>query len=42
MIHFQLWRSFQQYDARGSLRTWIYRVAHHEIDELSEVGRENI
>jgi RNA polymerase sigma-70 factor (ECF subfamily) len=28
-IHFQLWRSFQQYDARCSLRTWIYRVAHH-------------
>src|SRR5262245_53006260 len=28
-IHFQLWRSFQHYDARCSLRTWIYRVAHH-------------
>jgi RNA polymerase sigma-70 factor, ECF subfamily len=28
-IHLQLWRSFQQYDARCSLRTWIYRVAHH-------------
>ncbi|MGA8026979.1 MAG: sigma factor [Bryobacteraceae bacterium] len=28
-IHFQLWRSFQQYDGRCSLRTWIYRVAHH-------------
>jgi RNA polymerase sigma-70 factor (ECF subfamily) len=28
-IHFQLWRSFQQYDARCSLRTWTYRVAHH-------------
>jgi hypothetical protein len=25
-IHFQLWRSFAQYDARCSLRTWIY---HH-------------
>lgn len=28
-IHFQLWRSFQRYDARCSLRTWSYRVAHH-------------
>lgn len=28
-IHFQLWRSLRQYDRRCSLRTWIYRVAHH-------------
>lgn len=28
-IHFQLWRSFQKYDSRCSLRTWTYRVAHH-------------
>jgi RNA polymerase sigma-70 factor (ECF subfamily) len=28
-IHFQLWRSFQIYDGRCSLRTWTYRVAHH-------------
>jgi len=28
-IHFQLWRSFQQFDARCSVRTWVYRVAHN-------------
>jgi RNA polymerase sigma-70 factor (ECF subfamily) len=28
-IHFQLWRSFQRYDGRCSMRTWVYRVAHH-------------
>lgn len=28
-IHFQLWRSFQRFDARCSPRTWVYRVAHH-------------
>jgi RNA polymerase sigma-70 factor, ECF subfamily len=28
-IHFQLWRSFQRFDARCSTRTWVYRIAHH-------------
>lgn len=28
-IHFQLWRSFQRFDGRCSLRTWVYRVAHY-------------
>jgi RNA polymerase sigma-70 factor (ECF subfamily) len=28
-VHFQLWRSFQRFDARCSLRTWVYRVAHN-------------
>lgn len=28
-IHVALWRSFQGFDSRCSLRTWIYRVAHN-------------
>lgn len=28
-IHLQLWRSFEHFDARCSLRTWVYRVAHN-------------
>lgn len=28
-IHFQLWRSFQRFDARCSIGTWVYRVAHN-------------
>jgi RNA polymerase sigma-70 factor (ECF subfamily) len=37
-IHFQLWRSFERFDARCSLRTWVYRVAHHVA--ASHVVRE--
>lgn len=28
-IHLQMWRSFRAFDARCSLRTWVYRVAHN-------------
>jgi RNA polymerase sigma-70 factor (ECF subfamily) len=28
-IHLALWRSFECFDERCSLRTWIYRVAHN-------------
>ena len=28
-IHLALWRSFEGFDARSSLRTWVYRVAHN-------------
>jgi RNA polymerase sigma-70 factor, ECF subfamily len=28
-IHLALWRSFETFDARCSLRTWVYRVAHN-------------
>ena len=37
-IHFQLWRSFQNYHSRCSLRTWVYRVAHHVA--VSHIIRE--
>jgi len=28
-IHFAIWRSFSGYQARCSLRTWVYRIAHN-------------
>ena len=28
-IHLALWRSFEGFDGRCSLRTWVYRVAHN-------------
>jgi RNA polymerase sigma factor (sigma-70 family) len=28
-IHFALWRSFENFEGRSSLRTWVYRVAHN-------------
>ncbi len=28
-IHFAIWRSFEAFEGRASLRTWIYRVAHN-------------
>jgi RNA polymerase sigma-70 factor, ECF subfamily len=28
-IHLALWRSFEHFEGRCSLLTWIYRVAHH-------------
>jgi RNA polymerase sigma-70 factor, ECF subfamily len=28
-IHLALWRSFETFDGRCSLRTWVYRVAHN-------------
>jgi RNA polymerase sigma-70 factor (ECF subfamily) len=28
-IHLALWRSFAGWDARCSLRTWVYRVSHN-------------
>lgn len=28
-VHIALWRSLRTFDRRCSLRTWVYRVAHH-------------
>jgi RNA polymerase sigma-70 factor (ECF subfamily) len=36
-IHLGLWRSFENFDARCSLRTWIYRVAHNVA--ISRIAR---
>jgi RNA polymerase sigma-70 factor (ECF subfamily) len=37
-IHIALWRSFEGFDGRCSLRTWVYRVAHNTA--ASHVIRE--
>ena len=37
-IHFQLWRSFEVFDGRRSLKTWTFRVAHNTA--VSYVSRE--
>ena len=37
-IHFQLWRSFEVFDGRCSLKTWTLRVAHNTA--VSYVNRE--
>ena len=37
-IHFQVWWSFARFDGRCSMRTWVYRVAHHAA--ASSVIRE--
>jgi RNA polymerase sigma-70 factor (ECF subfamily) len=37
-IHFQLWKSFEVFDGRCSLKTWTFRVAHNIA--VSYVNRE--
>jgi RNA polymerase sigma-70 factor (ECF subfamily) len=37
-IHLQLWRSFEVFDGRCSLKTWAFRVAHNTA--VSYVNRE--
>jgi RNA polymerase sigma-70 factor (ECF subfamily) len=42
-IHFAIWRSFDGYERRCALRTWVYRVAHNtatsHIARAARVGR---
>jgi RNA polymerase sigma-70 factor (ECF subfamily) len=33
-IHLGLWRSFERFDGRCSLRTWTYRVAHNVASQF--------
>jgi len=37
-IHFQLWKSFEIFDGRCSLKTWTFRIAHNTA--VSHVNRE--
>jgi RNA polymerase sigma-70 factor, ECF subfamily len=37
-IHFQLWKSFEVFDGRCSVKTWTFRVAHNTA--VSYVTRE--
>lgn len=38
-IHVALWRSFEGFDGRCSVRTWIYRVAHN-VGASHVLGRQ--
>ena len=38
-VHFAVWRSFEGYESRCSIRTWAYRVAHNTA--VSHVIREH-
>ncbi len=40
-IHLILWRSLESFDARCSLRTWIYRVAHNVASSHIDAGRRS-
>jgi len=43
-IHFAIWRSFETYEGRCALRTWVYRVAHNtatsHITRAIRLGRQ--
>ena len=39
-IHVALWRSFEHFAGRASLRTWVYRVAHNTA--VSQIIRRRV
>ena len=42
-IHFALWRSFDNYEGRCALRTWVYRVAHNTATtHVTRAGRRGL
>ena len=43
-IQLALWRSFEGFDGRCSLRTWVYRVAHNAaaIAEITALSPSNV
>ena len=40
-LHFALWRSLATFDSQCSLRTWVYRVAHHTATSYVRQQRRN-
>jgi RNA polymerase sigma factor (sigma-70 family) len=41
-IHIALWRSFETFDERCSLRTWVYRVTHNvSVSHIIRQKRRN-
>ena len=41
-IHLALWRSLDGYEARCSMRTWVYRVAHNVASSYVMRRRRNV
>jgi RNA polymerase sigma-70 factor (ECF subfamily) len=44
-IHIALWRSFDKFDNRCSMRTWVYRVAHNvatsHVEKQARIRKRN-
>ena len=43
IVHLEVWRSLATFDARCSLRTWVYRVAHNTaLEHIARAHRQRI